>query len=224
MKSDRFIGEIRRHSSDVAIAAALLVAVVALPWLGHETAEGETANFDTLALLALRNASDLAIPIGPHWLLNYFQNMTSLGSLTVLGTAVIFTVVFLLLAKRRAAAGFIATSAFGAWLISNLVKAAIDRPRPSIVPHLADVHDASFPSGHATVSAATYIALAMLATALGRNPTRAPFFYGSAVFLTLMVGASRIYLGVHYPSDVIAGWSIGSGWAVLCWRFFRKSI
>lgn len=214
----------RSHPSKIAITVALFVGVVAVPWLGHETVEGETASLDTRVLLALRKASDLNVPAGPHWLQNYFENMTSLGSLAVLATIVFFTVLLLYLAKRSAAAGFLALSAFGAWCISNVVKTLVNRPRPPIVPHLVEVHDASFPSGHSTVSAATYLALALIGTALGSIPAHRPIFYGAAALVVIMIGMSRVYLGVHYPSDVLAGWIIGTSWTLLCWRFFRASI
>jgi len=164
--------------------------VVALAWLGHETVESETANLDTRILLALRNATSPELPAGPHWLLNYFQNMTSRGSVTVLAFIVFFTAALLRLDSRRAAAAFPATASAGAWAIGNLVKNVVDRPRPSIVSHLAEVHDASLPGGHTTVSTATYPALALLAAALVNTPGRAQFFYGLAFFLAFVIGAS----------------------------------
>ncbi len=109
-----------------------------------------------------------------------------------------------------------AAAELGGVLISNLLKFGFDRPRPDI-EHATRVFTASFPSGHATLSAVTFLTLGALLTRVNSGHAAKLYFLMSAVFLTIIVGLSRVYLGVHYPSDVLAGWCVGSAWAVLCW-------
>ena len=101
-------------------------------------------------------------------------------------------------------------------LLSTVLKISFNRPRPG-VPHLARVFTPSFPSGHATLSAVTFLTLGVLLARASRDRRLKIYFVALAIFLTVAVGISRVYLGLHYPSDVLAGWSIGSMWAILCW-------
>jgi undecaprenyl-diphosphatase len=115
----------------------------------------------------------------------------------------------------------------GGQMLSSLLKLGIDRPRPELVPHLAEVSTLSFPSGHAMLSAVTYLTLGVMIARIVPGRLSRIYVLGLAVLITLMVGASRIYLGVHWPSDVLAGWCAGFAWAMLCWLvvrlFFRRS-
>jgi undecaprenyl-diphosphatase len=115
-------------------------------------------------------------------------------------------------------------SVAGGWLISNGLKLGIARPRPDIVPHLIDVSDLSFPSGHAMLSAVTYLTLGALLSGMQRDRALKIYVVSIAVSLTVLVGISRVYLGVHYPSDVLGGWCAGAVWAVVCWRVSRRWI
>jgi undecaprenyl-diphosphatase len=132
------------------------------------------------------------------------------------------TIFYLLLLRKRREALMVLIAVGGGQILSSLLKLGIDRPRPDLVSHLAEVQTLSFPSGHAMMSAVTYLTLgSMLA---GIVPGRATKIYvlGVAVLITLMVGVSRIYLGVHWPSDVLAGWCAGFAWAMLCWLIARR--
>ncbi|MDO1580628.1 phosphatase PAP2 family protein [Rhizobium oryzicola] len=189
-----------------------------------EIREGDTHALDDDILLSLRHVDDLSLPIGPAWLAHALNDITSLGGVTVLSIITLLSCLYLLLARRRDVAIFMLISVAGGYAVSALLKLGIARPRPDIVPHLVDVHDLSFPSGHAMLSAVTYLTIgALLARA---QPTRATrlFMIGAAIFLTLIVGISRVFLGVHYPTDVLGGWCAGALWAMLCWFVARKTL
>ena len=110
----------------------------------------------------------------------------------------------------------------GAVLLSFVIKAGIERPRPDLFPHGTPVYTASFPSGHSTGAAATYLTLGALLARFQRARRLKIYFMSVAVLLTLMIGLSRLYLGVHWPTDVLAGWTLGSCWALLCWMVARQ--
>ena len=183
--------------------------------------------FDTEILLAFREAGQTDNPIGPLWFEEAMRDITGLGSTIVLVMVTAVAIFYLLLIGRWRTALLMLVTVGGGQILSSLLKLGIDRPRPDLVSHLAEVQTLSFPSGHAMMSAVTYLTLgSMLA---GIVPGRATKIYvlGVAVLITLMVGVSRIYLGVHWPSDVLAGWCAGFAWAMLCWlvarHFFRRT-
>jgi len=187
-----------------------------------EVARHSTAHdFDTGILLALREAGRPDDPIGPAWLEGAVRDITSLGSMAVLVLVTLGAIIYLLMIRRRFEALLVLFAVGGGQILSSLLKFGIDRPRPELVSHLVDVQTLSFPSGHAMLSAVVYLTLGSLLA--GHASTRALKIYvlGVAVLLTLMVGASRAYLGVHWPSDILAGWSIGFAWAMACWLAAR---
>ena len=211
---------LRLRLNEVAPLAALL-ALSGLGYgffaLAHEVGEGSTAVLDRRILLGLRDPANLADPIGPRWLEETMRDITGLGS--------VFTVLFLTgavaaylaLTERRRIALFVVAAVGGGELLSTVLKLFYQRPRPDLVPHGMEVFTASFPSGHATMSAIAYLTLATLVARIDRNRGVKALVLGLGVAMTLLVGISRIYLGVHWPSDVLAGWCIGAAWAALCW-------
>ncbi len=211
--------------STLAAIAVLASAAAAFVRLADEVVEGETGVFDERLLLALRVPGDPAQPIGPKWLEIAFRDLTSLGGTTVLTVITVVVVGYLLVERNRATALLVAVSVGVGALASTLMKDLFARPRPDLVAHLVDVGTPSFPSGHAMLSAVTYLTLGSLLASV--HPERAArlYFFIVAVLLTLLIGISRVYLGVHYPTDVLAGWSAGAAWAMLCWlaaRYLRN--
>jgi undecaprenyl-diphosphatase len=182
----------------------------------------EAFGFDHQILLALREPGDLSQPIGPAWLDHAAVDFTSLGGHSVLITLVLLVTGFLLLNQRRATAGLVVASAVGAVLVSAGLKALFGRERPDVVEHLVGVSTPSFPSGHALLSAAIYLTLGALLAREFPQPVLRRYFMGVAATLTLLIGLSRVYLGVHWPSDVLAGWCIGALWAWGCWRLDKS--
>lgn len=186
--------------------------------------DGGVHSFDEMILLSLRRVGDLGVPIGPNWLTHAVGDITALGGTTVLSLMTLLATVYLLLARQRSIAAFMFLSIIGGWIVSSLLKLGVARPRPDIVPHLVEVHDMSFPSGHAMLSAVTYLTLgALLSRAEPYRSTRI-FLVATGILLTLMIGMSRVYLGVHYPTDVLGGWCAGATWAVACWIIARRYI
>ena len=210
----RTLAELGPIATLFVVAAGLLGFVA----IAEEIVEGETHAFDETILRALRSATDPGDPIGPAWLEIVFRDLTALGSITVLTVVTLVVLGYLLIDGKRSAALFVLVSVAGGALLVDAVKLFIARPRPDLVAHLVQVQTYSFPSGHATASAVTFLTLGtLLGRVLGRKRLKA-YVLGTAMALTLLVGASRVYLGVHWPSDVLAGWSLGAAWAMLCWQ------
>jgi undecaprenyl-diphosphatase len=200
------------------LGAVLLIggALNAFAELADEVEDGETHAFDRAVMLALRHPGDPADPLGPAWIEFIARDITALGGTAVLVLLTLAALGFLLLSRRWGAALFVALAMVGGTLLSNALKSVFDRPRPDLVPHAVEVSSASFPSGHAMLSAVAYLTLgALVAEVLPQRRFRI-YLLLWAVFLTLVVGTSRVYLGVHWPTDVLAGWSIGAAWALLC--------
>jgi undecaprenyl-diphosphatase len=197
----------------LAAASALLSFAV----IAEDVLDGETHGFDERLLRAFRNPNDLADPIGPPWFEIVMRDITSLGSTTVLTIVTLAAVFYLIMDGKRASAALVAVAVSGGALLSYVLKFGFDRPRPDLVAHLVEVSTLSFPSGHAMGSAVTYLTLgALLARTQPRRRIKI-YVLTVAVLLTLMVGVSRVYLGVHWPTDVLAGWCAGSAWALICW-------
>jgi undecaprenyl-diphosphatase len=193
------------------------IAVWIFAELADDAVEGDYLDVERGIMLAFRQPDNPAVGIGPPWVLNVVRDITALGSVAVLSLLVALVTGLLLFKARRRTAAFILVATIGGTVISSGIKTLLHRPRPDIVPHLMEVTSLSFPSGHSMLSSVVYLTLgALLGKTMARRREKI-YLFVSAVLLTVLVGLSRIYLGVHYPTDVLAGWSAGTAWALTCW-------
>jgi undecaprenyl-diphosphatase len=203
----------------------LLLLATAGTWsfieIADDVVEGETRAIDEWIILAMRT-SDTHDPIGPSWFEEAVRDLTSLGSTLVLSIAVLAVVGFLLLMRHWRVAIFTFAATVSGQLVSHLLKEFFGRPRPDLLPHEVTVFTHSFPSGHAMMSAVVYLTLASLAARLTDRRRLKIYVMSIAVIFTILIGLSRVYLGVHWPSDVLAGWMIGASWALACWLIAAK--
>ena len=201
---------------------ALLGIILVVLNLAGEVLEGDTLDFDKRMLAALRKADNASQPIGPAWLEMAAFDITALGGPTVLGMTVFAIVGFLVLQGMYRNAAFVFLASVGGWMLNDLLKEVFARPRPQVVPHLRQVMSLSFPSGHALTSAAVYLTLGALLMRVAQSRLAKFYCMFIAMTATLLIGSTRVYLGVHYPTDVLAGWLIGISWALFCWLLERS--
>jgi undecaprenyl-diphosphatase len=212
----------RHHAGLLVALLAIVLAVWAFAALAYKVVAGDTLSFDESCLRALRRADDPAKPIGPDWLAEVGRDVTALGGVTFLTLLTSFVAGFLKLRKMSGAMWLVILAALGGLLTSTLLKSLIERPRPSLVPHLDAVYTSSFPSGHSMLSATIYLTLGTLLGRFVQERTLKAYFLIVALLLTFLVGVSRVFLGVHYPTDVLAGWAVGLTWALVCWLVARS--
>jgi undecaprenyl-diphosphatase len=210
---------VRDRGELALLIGALITIVLAIGFiaLAGNVLEGDTQHFDERLLAAFRNPDNPERPIGPRWLPGTAMDITALGSAAVLGLAVAAVAGFLLLQGSWRSALFVVIASSGGWLLNSVLKEVFGRARPEVVPHLREVMTLSFPSGHAMTSAAVYLTLGALLMRIAKRPLTKFYCMSAAMLVTALVGASRVYLGVHYPTDVLAGWLLGLSWALFCW-------
>jgi undecaprenyl-diphosphatase len=208
-----------KTSRRTALLSVLVMACLlfAFGFIAQEVFEGKTLAFDRWVILALRDPANPSTPAGPAWVQEAARDLTSLGSIIVLAIITMAVAGYLFLARQQAAAWFVLIAVFGGIALIDVLKALFARPRPDVVAHAARVFTASFPSGHASLSAITYLTIAALLARSQSSLRIGAYFIALAVFLTIVIGISRLYLGVHYPTDILAGWCIGAAWAIACW-------
>ena len=214
----RPLGRLRPYLEQRTLIAIVLIAGCA--WIfalvADEVMEGESHAFDTRLLLALRNPADPSDPLGPGWLQEFGRDMTALGGIGVLTGITLAATGLLWLQGKRGRAWLVLASVLGGQILSSVFKMGFDRPRPDLVPHGSIVYTASFPSGHSMMAAVTYLTLGALLAQSQERPALRVYIMTLAVLVTAAVGISRVYLGVHWPTDVLAGWVAGAAWATFC--------
>ncbi len=211
------------YSAEIGIILASL-GLYAFIELTEEVIEGDTLGFDQRILLWFRNPADLSDPIGPAWLEVVVRDITALGGLLILGLLTVAACGYLWLNNRHRLAVFLALAIPSGSLLNSLLKGFFERPRPDIVPHATGAAMSSFPSGHAMMSAVVFLTLGALLSLSTDNNRIKIYILCWSVLLTLMVGISRLYLGVHWPTDILAGWIAGAVWALLSLIVYHRFI
>jgi undecaprenyl-diphosphatase len=199
----------------VAGGVTIAVGIVGLLLLGQAVLSGRTHSFDEWAVHSLRNTVDPSLSRGPAWLQGSVRDITGLGSIAVVTLFSLGAVGYALLARHHRLAVLILSAAAGAFLLNTGLKVLYGRPRPEYA-QAAGIFSRSYPSGHAMVSAAVYLSLAAVLATRQEHRALKAYILTAASVLTILVGLSRIYLGYHYPTDVLAGWLAGVVWAVAC--------
>ncbi|WP_158625941.1 phosphatase PAP2 family protein [Arsenicitalea aurantiaca] len=201
------------------IASVVLFGAFCLLAVG--VLQGALDGIDLAIMNLLRNPDAPDALLGPTWLHEMGRDVTALGSLSVLFLVTGTSFAYLLVTGRTRLAAFLAGAFGGAFLLSFALKELVGRPRPEFIS-IAEVFTPSFPSAHASLSAATFLSVGLLLTRAEPGETKDRYVIGVAIVLTLLVGLSRLYLGLHYPSDILAGWMLGAGWVCLCWWYAER--
>ncbi len=227
-------GVIRKHIRDFwtwlnradgfTLAAVVITIISAWCFLevADEVTEGETQRLDEWVVHSLRRPADPSNPLGPPWLEEVVRDLTALGGITVLVLVIGAAAGYLWICRAYRSIWLVLSASLGGLLLSVLLKGIFRRPRPDLTPYLTHVAHSSFPSGHTMNSAVVYLTLGMLLTQLSARRRLKAYFIAVAVLLTSLVGMSRVYLGAHYPSDILAGWTAGVTWSGICWLVARR--
>lgn len=182
---------------------------------------GRTGSFDDFGLLAARRNGDLSFA-GSHLMLEVVRDVTALGGVFLRNLFALGAVIALLFLKLRREAVLFAMTVTGGWIANSVLKGVVGRERPQIVPHLMEAGGESFPSGHSFNAAVVYIAMALAFASMSSRHSVRYTLVGTAMLLSAMIAWSRVLLGVHFPSDVTAGWLGGAGWAFLAAALLYK--
>jgi undecaprenyl-diphosphatase len=215
----RNLGRAKIGGAKLGLIAVIIVSAaltLTFGFVAEEVMEGDTHKLDMAVLMAFRTAADPAELVGPAWFEEMVRDVTALGSYAFIIIVVLSALGYLLIVRQYAFSVLMVAAVAGGMLLSNALKHGFDRPRPDL-EHAAQVFSPSFPSGHATLSAVTFLTLGGLLTRANLDWRVKAYFLAVAIVLTILVGLSRVYLGVHFPSDVLAGWCLGTAWALLCW-------
>ena len=207
-----------RHPPWLLIGAGAVAAgILLLGLVGFFIDHGLQLDFDRTILLGLRHGTVHGAPVGPAWLTLVMIDITALGGVTVLPIVVAVTAGFLAVRRLWLTFWLVLGGTITGSIAISLVKTVVARARPQLTDHLVQVTSASFPSGHAANSAIVYLTIATLIVQIVEGRGARLYILAVTALLVTAIGISRVYLGVHWPSDVLAGWSFGTLWALAWW-------
>lgn len=192
-----------------------VAAIFTFLGLAFYVASDGSSAVDSALVMLFRDPANPSVPLGPAWFREVMRDVTALGSFVGLGTATVIAALTLRLCGHRPLAVGLLVSVLAATAASTLLKLAFGRERPDIVEHAALTFTASFPSGHAFLAAVVLLSIASFVGIASRRADIARLCLWVAWILIVAIGLSRIYLGVHWPSDVLGGWCLGVAWSSL---------
>jgi undecaprenyl-diphosphatase len=198
----------------VMAVVTFLLAVAVFLELADDAPEGDYLPLETKVMQAMRNAGE---PLGPAGTATVVRDITALGSAVVIMLMTVLVLGFLAMSGTLRVAALIAVATAGGQALNLWLKHTFGRERPDAALHLVEVSSTSFPSGHSMASSIFYLTMGALLARTAKRRREKAYFVGSALLITFLIGFSRVYLGVHYPTDVLAGWSAGTAWAMVCW-------
>lgn len=201
----------------MSAALSFAVALTTVLILSQRAPVGAYLGWEEQLLRSLRQADDPARILGPEWFQEVARDLSALGGAVVVILMSVLVLAYLLIRRAYNASALLIVAVLGGYLLSAVLKETVARERPMVVPHLAHVADRSFPSGHSMLASVVYLTLGALLAKIAKRKREKIFFVLAALLLSLLVGASRVLLGVHYPTDVLAGWGAGTAWALACW-------
>lgn len=213
----RLVKLMRAEFAVTAALGVLAAAVLAFAEITDEVGEGESAGFDQAVLEALRVPGDPAEPVGPAWFDLAVFDLTALGSIAVLVTVALIAGGYLMLCRQYGKAALLGVALGGGVVLSEALKGVFARSRPPEAYWMADAVNHSYPSGHALLSAVVYLTIGVMLARAVKLRTLRIYVVAAATMLVVVVGLSRVYLGVHWTTDVLAGWSVGAAWACVLW-------
>ncbi len=208
------------QNTDMKVLIALSIFMFGMLgfWaIAEDLIEPDPHSLDYSILYFLRSPDDLSNPLGPLWFEYAVSDVTALGGHAIISILMLSATLYLVATRQMQRAILILAAVVSGALISSVLKLGFDRPRPDIVDHLTHAMSSSFPSGHAFLSAVVYLSLGALIARAHQQITIRTIVMMGAVLLVLIIGLSRIYLGVHWPTDVVAGWFFGAAWAAIWW-------
>lgn len=217
----RRLPQTRDGRSQLVFFLLIAVSLWAFVGISGEVMEGDTQALDRRVLEAFRTPGDLSDPLGPVWFEQSVRDITALGGSTILTLISVAVLGFLLIEGKLHTAGFLLLAVLGGLLISLALKYGFDRPRPDFLTHGQKVYTASFPSGHSMNAAIVYLTLGAILAKAHKSWAIRIYVLSVVIVITVMVGLSRVYLGVHWPTDVLAGWVAGAAWSLVCWTIFH---
>lgn len=205
----------RMEPSVMGAVMVVILGVLAFIELADDMAETDGRAFDQAVLVWMQPVAGQ--PRGPWWLREAALDITSLGGIAVLSLFAVTAVGFLLIQRKRLSALFLTLGLAGGVALSEGLKALFERERPPAAYQAVETLNASFPSGHALMSTVFYLSVAvMLARAFPTKRLKA-YVLGVGMTLAGLVGLTRVYLGAHWATDVLAGWCVGAAWAMALW-------
>lgn len=209
---------LRIARTEIAAVSALFIialGVMTFVELADDMTEADGQAFDQSVLAWVQPMA--GEPRGPWWMTEAAADLTSLGGISVLALFATIAIGFLLIHRKRLSALLLVVGLAGGVALSEGLKAIFERERPPAAFQAVETINASFPSGHALLATVFYLSLGvMLTRAFSRRHVKA-FVLGAAIVIALLIGTTRVYLGAHWASDVLAGWSVGAAWAMALW-------